>query len=236
MASFQETKFYKKLQQLHHDMKPMTFLQKVDHIWSYFKTYILVFTVFAVAIIALITSVLSKKESIASGLMVNLTMSTSGYNYLTEDYFERLKGESGQEVRLDSTQFENLTMTTDVEANYNAAMTLVARVSGGILDYVLLDEASLEFYITQDVFMDLQEFFTEEELAQMQDRLVQGKIEETGETWVAAVDISDLPFVQENVGTENDGKVYFALSGSTQRLEICRDMWNYLHAWTPENE
>ena len=224
-----------KIQKLREDMAPMTFAQKVDHIWYYYKTYFFVFAVLGVAIIALFASMLGKKESITSGLMVNLTMSTSGYNYLTEEYFDRIGGEKGQEVRLDVTKFENLSMTTDVEVNYNAALTLVARVSGGILDYILMDQSALEFYINQDVFMDLREFFEEEELEQMKDRLIQGKIEETGETWIVAVDITDLPFVQENMGTinEENGRIYFALSGRPPHPENCRDIWNYIHEWQP---
>ena len=233
MANFQETKFYQKIQQLKKDMAPMSFAQKVDHLWYYYKTYIFVFTVLAVAVIAILGSTLSKKESITGGLMVNLTMSTEGYNYLTQEYYDRIGGGRGQEVRLDSTKFENLNMTTDVEVNYNAALTLVARVSGGLLDYALIDQSALEFYIVQDVFMDLRTFFTEEELAQLSDRLIQAKIEETGETWIAAVDITDLPFVQANVGTVNEenGKVYFALSGNPPHPEACRDIWEYLHEW-----
>lgn len=236
MANFKESKFYLKIQKLKEDMAPMTFAQKVDHLWYYYKTYVLVISVLLVGIVAILGSTLSKKESIASGLMVNLTMSTESYNYMTEEFFTHLGGENGQEVRLDSTKFEDLSITTDVEVNYNAAMALTARVSGGILDYILLDEGSLEFYIVQDVFLDLREFFTEEELAQMEDRLIQGKIEETGETWVAAIDITDLPFVQENMGTVNteNGKIFFALSGNNPRAEVCREMWNYIHAWKAE--
>ncbi len=235
MAKFKDTKMGQKIQKLREDMAPMTFAQKVDHIWDYYKTYFFVFAVLGMVIIGLLVSVLNKKEAITSGLMVNLTMSTSGYNYLTEEYYDRIGGEKGQEVRLDATKFENLSITSDVEVNYNAALTLVARVSGGILDYVLMDQSALEFYINQDVFMDLREFFTEPELEQMSDRLIQAKIEETGETWIVAVDITDLPFVQENIGTVNEenGRVYFALSGRPPHPENCRDIWNYIHEWQP---
>lgn len=236
MANFKESKFYKKIQKLREDMAPMTFAQKVDHLWYYYKTYIFVISVLAVGIIAILGSMLSKKENITGGLMVNLTMSTEGYNYLTQEYYDHIGGERGQEVRLDSTKFENLNITSNVEVNYNAALTLVARVSGNILDFALVDQGALEFYMTQDVFMDLRDFFTEEELTQMQDRLIQAKIEETGETWVVAVDITDVPFIQENVGTvnETDGKVYFTLSGNPAHPERLRDIWDYIHAWKAE--
>ena len=62
------------------------------------------------------------------------------------------------------------------------------------------------------------------------------EVEETGETWIAAVDITDIPFVQDNVGTanEDDGKVYFILSGNPAHPDLLRDIWDYIHAWKTE--
>jgi hypothetical protein len=85
------------------------------------------------------------------------------------------------------------------------------------------------------VYLDLREFFTPEELEELGSRVIYARQEDEAEEdrWAVAVDISDLPFIKENMGDKT--QFYFALSGSTQRKEICRDMWNYLHAWKPES-
>ena len=37
-----------------------------------------------------------------------------------------------------------------------------------------------------------------------------------------------------SVNTDNvtsEGPIFFALAGNTQKLDICRDIWNHIHAW-----
>ena len=91
----------------------------------------------------------------------------------------------------------------------------------------------MEFYIIQDVYMDLREFFTEEELAQLdaENRVIYAQQEGENDRWAVAVAITDIPFIQEYVAPAEGEEIYFALSGSTPRPEMCRNVWNYLHAW-----
>ena len=49
-----------------------------------------------------------------------------------------------------------------------------------------------------------------------------------------AVKITNIPFVKDNAGAS--GEVFFALSGSSPRPEMCRHVWNYLHAWQSPEE
>ena len=108
-------------------------------------------------------------------------------------------------------------------------MAVIAEVSATTLDYVIQDELSLEFFIYQDVFMDLEDFFTEEEQKALEGRLIYAREEGSDESWLVAIDITDLPFVKDNI--TNEGKVFFSLSGSTTRPDACRDMWEYINSW-----
>lgn len=233
IARLKQSKFWQGLVKLHNDMKPMTFWKKVDHLWTYYKEYlwILAFiSVFLGAGIAVITA--QGQETLVSGMMVNLSIKQQGYDYLSVDYLEKLGGEEGkQKVELDYTNFSSLEDPTSSEDNYQAMMVMVARVSGRMLDYMILDKFAMEYYIVQDVYMDLREFFTEEELAELGDKVITARQEDETDAWAVAIDITDLPFVQDNVTLEGDDRIYFALSGSTQRLEMCRDVWEYIHAW-----
>ena len=89
----------------------------------------------------------------------------------------------------------------------------------------------MEYYITQDVYMDLREFFTQEELDQFaaEDRLVYAQEEGSEDKWVIAVEITDIPFIQDNL--KSDSRVYFALAGNTEKLDTCRDMWQHILDW-----
>lgn len=236
LAKWKESKLYLGWVKLCSDMKPMTFRQKVEHIWMYYKEYMLVAFLVLMMIVAVITSsITASQEVIASGIAVNIFIDQEGYDYLSVDYFDRLEGEKGKEkVSLEYVYFGDLDNPNGTSDNFSKAETVVARVEGKMLDYMLLDQYAMETYILYEIYMDLRDFFTQEELAQLaaENRIIYAQQEGSEERWPVAVDISDLPFVQDNVNSE--GKTYFALSGSTQRMEICRDVWEYLHQWKAE--
>lgn len=235
LEKFKETKFYQGCVRLKKDMKPMTFKEKVEHLWMYYKEYLWVAGLIFVAIALVVTVISSRsKTTLVSGMMANINITQEGYNYLSTDYQEYLGGDKRHIVELDYTQFSDILDAVSGEDSYYSAMVLTARVSGGLLDYMLLDEFALRYYITEDVYMDLREFFTAQELEQLEaeGRLITARQEDETDAWVVAVDISGTAFAKENI-TSEDG-VYFALSGNTQRPEMCRNAWEYINAWQPE--
>ena len=215
---------------LRRDLAPMTFSEKADHIAHYYWPYALVFLLAAALLAGAVTgAVNASREVLLSGVVTNVAVRAEGFSYLSDGYFEHLGGKSGrQKVDVAYISFEALAQTQDVEANYSKALSVLAMISGGTLDYLILDRSALEFYITQDAFLDLREFLTPEELETCADALVWAQ-PEGGQAYPAAVDISGLPFVRENIDAA-DG-VFFALSGRTARLETCRDFWRYLSDW-----
>ena len=208
----------------------------------------------------LITSMVTAKErqnSLLTGIMVNIYTSQETMNYLTVDYAAYL-GVEEEKVKLESTDFSDL--TTDLsEENYNAAMIIINEVSAKMLDYMIMDKLAMEFYTAQEVYMDLREFFTLEELQQfaannqlvfcleeeaaagltqealydLQMRSLTAEGAENDSCWPAAVKITDMEFVKKNI--TNQGDIYFALSGSTEKQEHIRGIWEYIKAWKAEN-
>lgn len=213
------------------DMKPMTFGQKVDHLWTYYKEYLIIFVVLVMIVSATITGfVNNSKEVLLRGMMVNITISQQGHRYLKEDYLVKAGGVEGEQVvELDYTNFEDLADPTNTEDNYAASLKMIARVSGGFLDYALLDKMAFEFYLTQDVYANLGVLFTQEELKEMGDRVIYAMQEEDGDRWPVAIDITDTAFIQDTA-PENK-KVMFVLSGNNPNLEACRGIWNHILAW-----
>lgn len=215
------------------DLKPMTWKQRLDHIWTYYKEYMWLAGVGLLVVCAIISSAINaNKDVLVSGIMVNISIEQEGYDYLQSDYLRDLGGKGNQVVELEYTNFSSLEDPTSTEDNYAAFMLVIGRVSGGYLDYMILDQFGMEYYIPQDVYLDLREFFTEEELKEMGSKVIYAREEGQTESYPVAIDITDVPFIAENVGTEE--KTYFALSGSTKRPEMCRDVWNRIHAWKAE--
>ena len=226
-----DTKELKGWRKLAADMKPMTFSQKVDHLWTYYKEWLFVAFLLIASVCALITSIRNtSKEVILNGMLVNISISQQGVDYLGIDYLESQGGDPDkQKVELDYTNFESLADPTNAEDNYSKSMLLIARVTGGMLDYAILDKLGLEFYLTQDVFRDLREFFTPEELEELEPYLIYAQVEGESDRWPMAVDITHLPFAQDTMDTEE--VVYFTLSGNVRDEAACRSIWEYINNW-----
>ena len=226
-----------KLQQLKKDMEPMGFWEKIGHLWYCYKLYIVV----AVAIVTMLGGILvsalsyQTKDRLVSGMLVNVTIDQAGMNYMTSEYKEYLGAEKNQLVELESVYFGKLTEYSHQD-DYSMMMALLARVDGQMLDYMILDKDGMEVGITYDVYLDLREFFTPEEIDQLaaEDRLIYAMMKGEEERWPIAVKITDVPFVKDNVN--NEGDIYFGLSGREPNLEMCRNAWDYIHAWESKAE
>lgn len=237
MKKWKETKLYLGCKKLRDDLHGMTFGQKVDHLWTYYKEYLWVFLFVMVMVAgAIVTWTHQAKDVLVSGIMVNVRMNDTGIDYLTKDYLVKLGGEEGKQVaELTYTNFSSLEDPASSEDNYNSMMILAARVEGGMLDYIIMDKFAMETYITYNVYLDLREFFTEEELAALGDRVITARQEDETDAWAVAVDITDLPFVKDNITlNKSDDRIYFALSGNMHSREMCRDAWEYINAWKAE--
>lgn len=238
MKKYQHEKDYRSFSKMIEIMKPMTFKQKVEHLWIYYKEWLLVIF-FGIMLIGLMFTILNeqRKEVLVGGMMVNISIEQSAMNYMTTEYAQDLGATSKYQVAtVDYTSFGDPLDPENGENSYYASMILPSRVSGGMLDYIILDKYAMEYYIAQEVYMDLREFFTEEEIAEFdkEGRIIYARQEDEEDAWAVAVKITDIPFVKENI--KADGDVYFALSGSSKKLDMCRNAWERITTWKPAEE
>lgn len=238
LEKFKNTKFYLGCVKLLRDLKPMTWQKRVDHIWTYYKEYIYCFCIAMVFVAFFFTAVGKQtEESLVSGIIVNVSLDQGGMNYLSQDYKAELAPDDKKKlVELDYTAFGDPMDPQLGEQSYYASMILTARVSGALLDYMILDKFAMEYYIAQEVYLDLRKVFTPEELAELdaQNKVIYAMQENNTERWPVAIVISDLPFIEDNQTSEGD--VYFALSGNVRSLETCRNVWERILAWQSKEE
>lgn len=234
LEKIKNSKLYHRFVKFINTLKPMTWKQRLEHIWMYYKEYLYILGIIIMALSLLVTIIKRQTEDVAvSGMAVNVIIKQEGYNYLSVDYQEYLGcAEKGQIVELDYTQFGDVMDATYGSDSLYASLILTSRVSGGLLDYMILDKFAMEYYITHEVYMDLRNFFTEEELAALaaENRVIYAQQDGQEDRWPIAIDITQIPYVKDNI-TSEDGKVYFALSGNTQKPEMCRNAWEYILAW-----
>lgn len=227
------------------DLKQMTFKEKLDHLWTYYKGYVLG----AVVVVILISMVVSaysnaSKKIRVSGMLANVSMTQEGYNYLTKDYFKKLGLEEGKElVELQSADFTSLADPTSGEDNYYASQKLILQVASGDMDYAIVDELALDFYVHQDVFSDLRDVFPEdmmEELAEkdmifymlsVPDDTDLDNLEidpETADRIPIAIKMEGLPFTQEAM---HGGEYFFCATSHEPDANVIIAVWEYILDW-----
>ncbi len=223
-------------QKLGRDLKDMTLGQKLDHIWTYYKEYMLVLLVIIAVIVAVITSVVNAQIPVlSSGVMSNCELSTQGHTYMTDGFREEYL--SGQEGRVQLTKSE-MSMTNQsvqsIDASYNAYMGVISMVNAQTLDYIFLDAQSMSRYMEEAFFRDLSQILPAEELDALEQA---GKIvyfQRTDGTKVPqCVEITALPFGEDCFSGQ--APVFLAFVENSPRQEVCRNIWAHIVNWkTPE--
>lgn len=215
-------------EKLKNDMKPMTFRQKVDHLWTYYY-WVLIVLAIVVMLVCIVTSSVKnlRTEVLLSGVLVNADVSLEGHDVLERYYFEKLGGIADkQEIQLTDVIFEDPNTTQNIEYTYNATMKVVAMMSAKSVDYMIMDKLSLKYYLGQDMFIDLNELFSEAELEKWKDDLIYLTYEDDGITVPVAINIRNTEFGKKYLSTEEDH--YIAFAANTPRADACILFWEYL--------
>lgn len=214
-------------------LRPMPWNKKLEHLWEYYKWVLVVLIVvgFIISIVVIGYSN-ARIEGLLYGEIINLSFDTEGVEYLSTVFLEYLDGEPrDQKVSLGMSN-----LIVGEQSTYDNYYTPLMRVSGDIsnlkLDYMLLDSPALATYFEEDVFLDLRELFTAEELAQLGDRVVYVLYEETGEKIPMAINVTDTAFVQSRMNHEDTA--YLGFIANTPRKETCRVFYDYFMAYKPE--
>ena len=228
-----ENSFWQRVKKLKVDLKPMSFREKVDHIWTYFKEVILVTVISLVVIIGLGFNILKpEKELLMGGMCACTYLTEEGEAYLSETYFQQLQGNpKKQEVQLYFRSFGDFTTSTQ---DYEAFQAIMSMMNAQMVDYLLIDDDRLEPFIGYESLMDLSKVFTAEELEHFGNKIryAQHADEDgnpTGEMIPVAVDITDLPFMQNCRMYEQ--YVFLAFAVNAPNEDSLRDFWQYLLAW-----
>ncbi len=236
-------KWKESCRRLWEEMKPMTFKQKAEHIWTYYKEHMFMVAMALLVVAAIIGSTISaNREILVSGVLCNVSMSMEGYNYLTEDLFERMDGDSSyQDAYLSPLEFqlpEEMTQS-QVDASYISAMSMISMVEGKTLDYAIITQDAFVYFLGHELFLDLREFLTEDEMEQWKGKVVYAQAElEDGskeEMYPVAIDITDLPFTKDCVRAGNQ-TVYLTIIVNSPRVEQCRQVWEDILAWQSKEE
>lgn len=146
--------------------------------WDYFKTYYLKVTIIIIIAIALLIHLLysiglGKREVLASGCFVNVGISEEGVCFLTDEYLtfcEKTDKDAVATVALDESLdvYGETPMSTDLYVE----MALLAQLSAGEYQYMILDREGLEKFAQMELYADLESILDEQQISNLEDRIV----------------------------------------------------------------
>lgn len=170
------------------------------------------------------------KEVIFGGVLANTDVNAAGRDYLTDGVLGLFDGDGNtQKAALTFTTFTSTSDIDRINGAYNAAMEPIAMIEKGDLDYIIMNEDAMMFYMTQYALADLREIFSEEELNALGDRVIYLEMEKEGTREPVAIRSGDFAFFQDCVDVREP--VFTAFTGPSQACADMRAFWEYLMEW-----
>lgn len=222
------------LRKLLSDLKPMTWPKRLDHLWTYYRDYLALASAFVLVAVIVITGAVNKGKQVAlSGMLANADITDKGYYYLTERYRLGLGGDPDVTVSLREIQFDDLMTTKDIERDHTAAAMPIAMVEAKSLDYMIMDKTAMKLYVGYDIFLDLRQLLSEEELSHWPTSSIQNVQTEGMEAYPFALKLSDTAFGSACMEGQDD--IYIAFIGNTTRPDACKAILEHILLWEQKN-
>lgn len=153
-------------------LKGKPFQEKWAYFWEYYKIHTIVIVCAAVMVFSLVHTIVTQKDSALNVVLVNtyfkedldteaLGADFSAYAQInTEEY----------DVAIDPSLFVNYDGTD--EYTYANIQKIMAMAAAKSLDVFLTEDSYIDHNLEGGLFMNLEEFFTPEELAAYENRLI----------------------------------------------------------------
>lgn len=194
--------------------KALSLKKKLEHIWIYYKWYILVGTAVICMLVSIARTVAdNSKETLISGIFINSSTSPEGYAHLMEDYWEYCGGNEDQKVELVGSRNIDFDAESPSQEDAAAFMIVSSMIAARSLDYIITDRASLDDFQEQEVILDLRELFPAETLTRWD------VIEEDGAA--IALELKDTAFGKNYPLAAEDSCVLVIANAQNRENVIC---------------
>lgn len=213
-------------------LKEMTFKEKLEHIWTYYKEYMFVALMVILVVVIVLSAVLNQDlEFYACGNMSNVELSREGHKYLTDVFFEDVLGNPEGKIYLTTSTLKGSSTVDATNDTFSTTMGILSQVEGKDLDYMLMDPYSFEHYVDERIYMDLNTLLSQEELDQLyaQGMIVNIRADVETEGTAAGIDLSKTQFGKDCLLTE--GTVYLVFIRNTEHPDHCLKLWEHIKNW-----
>jgi len=212
-------------------LQPMSWSERFGYMLSYYAEIAFVLFIAGLIVTVLLLSAFrDRSEVIFGGAFANTDVNKAGYEYLTTGVLSLFDGDSKtQKVELSSTAFPQTPDYSMIGNAHDAAMKPVAQMEEGIIDYIVMNESAMMFYMTQYILGDLRLVFSEEELSAMGERVIFLELEKEGTRCPVAIRVDQLPFFRDCVDVSEP--IFFSFTENEKKAGTHRFFWEYLMNW-----
>lgn len=211
----------------------LTAKQKLDHIWTYYKGWILG-AVFILFVIVLTVSDMAAPKSQLDALMLNCDAEESdavGFEAFFAEYgYEYYDGAVSLNTNLGFYSEDELSRAEDVAAyrqeNSEKELILSAQVAAGNTELLFGTEEHFLFIAEQGLLTDLREILSDELLEEYADCLIYTDESGTAERYPCAVALEYSPWLAENGYYE--GQCMFGVMYLADNMEMAADFADFL--------
>ena len=205
-------------------LKGKSFREKWDYFWEYYRIHTIVIICSVAALISIVHSIASQKDPALDDALVN--------TYLNQDLDpEAVCADFEQYAQVDTDEYQ-VTITTNMDINYEETdqysytnlQKLTAMAAARTLDVVISNDAYIDHNMESGIFYDLREYFTEEELARYEDRLLYRDLsdDEEGEIPIA-IDVRDSKYM-----ITDQIPAWYCITSTAQNIENAKLFLEYL--------
>lgn len=148
--------------------KDMSLKEKWEYFWEYYKINVIVIVIVASFVISMVYNFVTAKDYCFNGMLLNASMMDQ----------EKIAAEFAEYAGLDTDTYEcyidaasTLSYQNPSEYELATSQRIVALIQSRELDGMVFDAEVFYNYAFNQVFMDLREVYTEEELAAYEGRI-----------------------------------------------------------------
>lgn len=219
------------LTKLKQTLAPMTWQQRLDHLWTYYKVVAVIFVIFCIVVSLVITGIQNKQiDHLYSGVLVNVPLTDDGMAVFTNDLLLRYGSGNGKEViDLEQLYYGDDSIPDIAENNQDVLLRLTVLAGAQSVDAILCNEYFLNQFVIYSGYGDMRQILSEQQQEKLSDRLVWSKEISENASYPVAVDISGTEFVKNCVS--NTDKVYLFFPHSSDNAERNIDFVDYILQW-----
>ena len=208
-------------------LKHMSWKDRIWYIWEYYKFHMLLAFIAMVILWVIGTSLY--RQSFTTRLSMAVINDRSGGNSSTEPLMAGLREalDCGKKdiIEINEGLFLDTNEETMSQYSYASMAKIAALVSGGMLDIMIADEATIRHYETLDAYLDLSELLPKELCSQLEDQFLY-RTTTDGEKIPAAVSL-EKSSLKDDTGIIMEPP-YLAVISNTQHKEDILGAISYL--------